>query len=506
MAYAGTTVVDIENDRQRKRLDSLPIITGIQMENPKDKDGKRKRSEKDENDSRRMETFKELRDEDEEVIIETRVISGLVKNIEDNYVKSLIECFNPVLRGSPDIINQQMKSCSEKWENKKDVYIGAIDYTIHGRRDTRDKKEQLKDKGIERLREILIREIENRMPKHCKQCDNWYIVQLKDKPEIHCMWCKVGIHDCMEINESVENLGFKWLCGKCEPVFTEHFLPKLDQTASFDGFGADMRKKTGKDNVGKGQEITGNNKNASKGKKSNNTKEKEDLEAIVVVEEDLDAIIVVEEHEEEREINDNINRKNNEMETEDSRKPKDENRRNNQNIKEICWFWKNKKCRYTTNCNKDHPEQCKEMLELGLCKDSRCKLLHPKICRNLFFNKYCPRGDTCWFVHPSKIKNNVLNNQNTQNSYNNLNNRRNNENINNHPRHNNQDQYMNQRNEYANVNRNFLEIHQPPQNNWSQIINQNQPMNQMMQNMLEKITRMESKMLQLEMARTFNYH
>ena len=65
---------------------------------------------------------------------------------------------------------------------------------------------------------------------------------------------------------------------------------------------------------------------------------------------------------------------------------------------------------------------------------------------------------------------------------------------------------MNQRNEYANVNRNFLEIHQPPQNNWSQIINQNQPMNQMMQNMLEKITRMESKMLQLEMARTFNYH
>merc|ERR1711874_493039 len=270
------------------------------MENLKDKDRKRKRQEKDENESRRMDTFKELRDEDEELIIETRVISRLVENIEDNYVKSLIEYFNPILRGSPELINQQMTTCSEKWPNKKDVYMGAINYTIHGRHDTRDKKEQLKDKGIERLREILIREIENRMPKHCKQCDNWYIVHLKDKPEIHCMWCKVGIHDCMEIHESVENLGFKWLCGKCEPVFNEHFLPKLDQTASFDGFGVDMRKKPGKDNVGKWQEITGNNKNASKEQKSNNTKEKEDLEAIEVVEHE----------EEEMERNDNINRKN----------------------------------------------------------------------------------------------------------------------------------------------------------------------------------------------------
>ena len=71
-----------------------------------------------------------------------------------------------------------MTTCSEKWENKKDVYIGAINYTIHGRQDTRDKKEQLKDKGIERLCEILIQEIENRMPKQCKRCDYWYIVKL----------------------------------------------------------------------------------------------------------------------------------------------------------------------------------------------------------------------------------------------------------------------------------------------------------------------------------------
>ncbi|CAL4066504.1 unnamed protein product, partial [Meganyctiphanes norvegica] len=96
--------------------------------------------------------------------------------------------------------------------------------------------------------------------------------------------------------------------------------------------------------------------------------------------------------------------------------------------KEICWHWQNRKCRYSTNCKKEHPEQCKDMLEAGLCKDSRCKLMHQKICRNLFFKKYCPRGDACWFVHPTSIKNDTQNNQHIQNTHNNLNNGENNNN------------------------------------------------------------------------------
>ena len=81
----------IENVEQRRRLDSVPIITGIQMEPPKDKaDRKRRRSEINEKDVRKMEIFSELNNEDEAVMIETRVISGLVENIEDVYVKSLL--------------------------------------------------------------------------------------------------------------------------------------------------------------------------------------------------------------------------------------------------------------------------------------------------------------------------------------------------------------------------------------------------------------------------------
>ena len=146
------------------------------------------------------------------------------------------------------------------------------------------------------------------------------------------------------------------------------------------------------------------------------------------------------------------------------------------------------------------------MLETGLCKESRCELSHPKICRNLFFRKYCPRGDTCWFVHPSKIEN-VLNNQNYPN---NTNNRGQNQNINNNPRQNNQNQNqnMNFQNNYinGNGNRNFLETHHMAANNWSQVANRNQPMKQMMQSMLEKMNRMENKMLHLEVdRRIFNY-
>ncbi|CAL4059802.1 unnamed protein product, partial [Meganyctiphanes norvegica] len=49
-----------------------------------------------------------------------------------------------------------------------------------------------------------------------------------------------------------------------------------------------------------------------------------------------------------------------------------------------------------------HPESCKPMMEYGKCADSRCKLLHQKVCRNYYNQGYCPRYN-CWFIHPSKI-------------------------------------------------------------------------------------------------------
>ena len=398
----------IHKEQRRKRLDSIPIITGIENTRNKE-DRKRRRSDTSESDMKKMETFKGLNSEDDDtlVVIETRVISGIIENMEEGNVKSLIDCFNPLIRHSPEKIKQQMLNCSMKWTNKKEIYIGAINYIEHGRQDTRDKEKQLKDLEVDSLCEILVREVENRMPKHCKQCDDWYIVQLVDRPEIHCMWCKVGKHDCIELNKVIKDQGFKWLCEKCEPVFTEHFLQKLDQTATFEGFIENIIK-SGEDSENKKM------KTASVTKKEINREPENDANKKVHEEEEITEIVDSSEDHKKSENDVTIipsRRENDENRNGSVSLIEDQNKNEGNNTKkEICWFWKNKKCRFGENCKNEHPEQCKDMLETGLCKESRCKKLHPKICRNLFYRGICPRGNSCWFTHPTNCTNNENNN------------------------------------------------------------------------------------------------
>ena len=82
------------------------------------------------------------------------------------------------------------------------------------------------------------------MPKSCQYCKQHYIVDIRDSPDINCMWCKVGMHDCISLNELKNRPGFKWLCEACEPSFNVQYLAKLDPavaifdpTDSFEGFG-----------------------------------------------------------------------------------------------------------------------------------------------------------------------------------------------------------------------------------------------------------------------------
>ena len=450
-----------------------------------------------------MEIVKGMKGDQDEVVVDTKIISHLLENIEEEKVKTLIECFNPAIRNSPEFIKEQMLDCSVKWENRKEVFMGAISYIVHSRQDSDYKEEQLKDMEMEKLSEILVREIENRMPKFCRKCEEWYIVKFNNQPEMHCMWCRVGMHDCIEMKELSKCPGMKWLCTICEPTFIEHFLPKLDQFSLFDGFKIDKTK----------NKISDENKN---NETVDNREERREVVEIIVVDEGGN-VVRNEEDNQERTINETRNDDSNNVSTNqnsnetrsnditnssnnqnsDEARNNDNNNNNNNDRpvtpKEVCWYWKNRKCRYTTDCKQAHPEQCKEMLETGRCHEDRCKLIHVKICRNLFFKHYCPRGDSCWFVHPSKINNN----QNNQNPHNNSNG-------------NNNDQGQNFQNfqnqnmrppSNGNVNRSFLEPHYPQATSWNQATDQNQPMVQIMQNMLEKITRMETKMINLEMER-----
>ena len=161
--------------------------------------------------------------------------------------------------------------------------------------------------------------------------------------------------------------------------------------------------------------------------------------------------------------------------------------------KEICWFWKNKKCRFTTNCKHDHPEKCKEMIDTGRCKDSRCKLIHPKICRNLFYNGYCHRGESCWFTHPSKCENkqpnHMMEHRYTGNQSMNSNRR---------------NQIMNSQNMSPNFLGNWPTLANI-NNNQSYGVSQNPSMTQIMQNMMDKLTQMDSKIFYLERGRQMFY-
>ena len=233
---------EIQGTKSTNRRDSVPIVTSMYPDMNRDLERGIKRKKGVGEGVRKMQTYKELDSDGDEIIgIETRAMSEIVANLEGN-VKILIDQFLPIIRTCPEKIRQQMLNRCKDWKYKKETFIGAINYIEHGRQDTRNTK--LDKLELDSLCDILIREIDNRMPNHCNQCNEWYIVRLSDKPEIHCMWCKVGKHDCIEVNEILEDQGFKWLCGTCEPVFTKHFLPKLERTASFEGFIESVTKKS----------------------------------------------------------------------------------------------------------------------------------------------------------------------------------------------------------------------------------------------------------------------
>ena len=57
-----------------------------------------------------------------------------------------------------------MFDCSANWLNRNKLFIEAIKHVIKGREDEHTKEKELEKTCIERLSEILIKEIENRMP------------------------------------------------------------------------------------------------------------------------------------------------------------------------------------------------------------------------------------------------------------------------------------------------------------------------------------------------------
>ena len=172
----------------------------------------------------------------------------------------------------------------------------------------------------------------------------WYKVKLEDTPKMHCMWCKVGMHDYMEMGDMTNNPGIKWLCEKCEPIFDKHFLPKLDRASYFEGFKAETNQ---------AKQIKETKKQTDNGKDDD----------IMTTEE------IIEQGKEASERYENENES-----TKTEAKPME---------KKECWFWMNRKCKFGDRCKDKHPTQCTSMMKCGKCPDRRCNLAHPKVCKNL---------------------------------------------------------------------------------------------------------------------------
>ena len=204
----------------------------------------KRRREDDNDDSRKMKTFVFDPTDDPSYETETLVLSDITEIVKEKEMNEIIHKFSPVIRNFPDQIKKEMLESTVDWTERKNIFIGAIKYVIKGREDEPNKESELEETSIERLSEILIREIENRMPKHCRQCNMYYAVNPTDCPELHCMGCKVGMHDCTKMNLMKGRPGIKWLCETCEPMFNTHYLSKFDSLAIFEGFETNNLHKT----------------------------------------------------------------------------------------------------------------------------------------------------------------------------------------------------------------------------------------------------------------------
>ena len=384
--------VEENKKRDRPRKDSDTKSDG-DINSPESKKGRDEQYE-------RMATFDTI-DENLAVIYATQAVTKLSSETDNNNIRKLIDCYNPIISGDIEMMKKHMLAESEEWEDKEEIFKSAIKFVINN-------EEEVDETNLCELAEVLLAAIGNRMTKYCNDCKNWYIIGRENKPKILCSWCKVGIHDCLNVNLKENRQGTRWFCSECDEQFSKQIQPQMNKIRNivFKGFSERDNQRTN---------LAIINKNIEKIRKETYV-EKEVIN------------IAEEENRKKTEENDTTGQ-------EEERKQEEKNddnieETNNKEEKKKCWFWLNKKCKNGERCRYDHPTQCKVMLESGRCTDSRCKLSHPKICRGIYYNGYCSRRN-CWYVHPTNIKNKYqnietnnythqrdVNNNTEQNSYN----------------------------------------------------------------------------------------
>ena len=315
---------------------------------------------------------------DEEKLVEDiKVVSELINKVESPEAKTLISCYMPALSCAPEIIMNNMKESSKDWSNRREAFASAIKSITN---ENNGDKDELGNKSIEELSEILIGELQNRMSRYCRECEQLYNIKLTESPTVKCTLCKVGKHECEESNKVKENIGLYWFCNECDQIFEKQYLHKIDRNALFIGFEEQVKDKQPEKNNSPSEENN-KSKNNSKAKQPEDQKEK-----------------------------DKDTQKQKDQEHEKKPAKPDTEQKNKKNEEKVCWYWTNKNCRYGERCRDEHPNKCKNILEHGECDNKRCEKIHPEVCY-LIYQGHCNRKN-CKYVHPEiteRTKNRVNN-------------------------------------------------------------------------------------------------
>ena len=219
-----------------ERRDSYVVINHQDIEEEsKKRERERNKSESDMDDDMRSPNSKRDRKcsersdyKDMQTSEDVKAFSSIITIMDSNANKEtmkLVACFIPGLRDNPEEVIDLMLKCSKNWKNRKGIFIGAIEFIVHGQNSRMDNK--LEEKSIEQLSEILVGELLNRLSRFCKDCDSLYTIKLETIPEIRCSNCNVGRHDCdiSKLNfqnedrnqskgEEMKKSSFYWFCDE----------------------------------------------------------------------------------------------------------------------------------------------------------------------------------------------------------------------------------------------------------------------------------------------------
>ena len=338
----------------------------------------------------------------------TATIKTLSNIAERETIKDLLNCFDidEAEHKNYTKTKENIEKCIQTWNMKEQKIIEAIEYI-----NEEAKNKAISEMNYEDLITLLIHEITNKMPKWCTECQDWYKFEEGFKPQLKCMFCSVGMHNCNVTDESLIRRGLNWVCSGCSN--NENYQANIEKVKfqMIKGliYRNDKKNEANKASENNVPESDVTNKTDERMNITNKRKREDEIKKVEVVADvhikktdnktsitSDKGIIRIDNRDGNSNINESTNNNNDNN--------RNGNNNNNGNRKRTCVFWVKDKCRFGNDCRYLHPERCSAMLAYGECHKQNCNLFHPKMCRDLKNIGKCERGNSCYYTHQQIVQ------------------------------------------------------------------------------------------------------